>query len=207
MENNQKSLALSLLGRAIRQAELEANQMNRFDCRLEIIDKKPAPKLKVKNGRIVFKTKELYVVINTKTGLVDRYRVNGCDYLNKKAFEPLIIGDDDNSWGENVYSFRKVVGRFRLMSKKEGTAFSGLSGTPIDSVRVIEDGPARSKMRQDVFNNGQQGLFFMLRLALEGVAPKWWWSSLLASAREPPGRRRLPRSHAPRPRRERTGPI
>ena len=48
-------------------AELEPNQMNRFDCLPELSKKKPKARLKPRNGKITFKTKDLLVVINTKT--------------------------------------------------------------------------------------------------------------------------------------------
>lgn len=43
-----------------------------------------------------------------------------------------------------THSYRDVIGRFSLMSNEAGTAFSGVTAGTIPSVRVIEDGPARS---------------------------------------------------------------
>jgi len=124
-------------------AEL-APGMNRFDSRLTKIPEKPSPALKAKGGKIVFKTKELEVVINTKTGLVDRYRVGGVDCTGKNAFEPIVIADNEDPWGMVVSSFSDIAGRFKLASKAAGTKFSGVKGPAIDSVRIIEDGPSRS---------------------------------------------------------------
>ena len=125
-------------------AELAPGQMNRFDCRLELLPKKPPIKLKPRNNKIAVKTNDIEVIVNTRTGLIDRYRVNGIDCLEKNAFQPLVIKDNPDSWGMMVKSFRNVAGRFKLMSKKAGAIYSGLESPAIDSVRVIEDGPVRS---------------------------------------------------------------
>jgi len=125
-------------------AELEPGRMNRFDCALEVIDKKPPLKLKPAKGKIVFKTKELEVVVNCRTGLVDRYRVNGRDCTGKGAFEPIVMKDDADSWGMLTKSYRNIAGRFKLMSAAAGSRFSALRSAKLPPVRVIEDGPARS---------------------------------------------------------------
>ncbi len=129
-------------------AELEPSQMNRFDCQPEVTGKKPVSALRAKKGKIVFKTKDLEVVVNTRTGFVDRYKVRGRDCIGKKAFEPIVIGDIEDSWAKEEKKFRDVAGRFKLMDRQQGSKFSGLPldgpGMKLDSVRVIEDGPVRS---------------------------------------------------------------
>ncbi|MBC7959341.1 MAG: alpha-mannosidase [Vallitaleaceae bacterium] len=125
-------------------AELEPSQMNRFDCTLEVIANKPEIETRAENNEIIFKTNELEVVVNCKTGLIDKYRVDGIDYLEKDAFLPLVIEDDDDSWGTLVKNYRNVKGKFELMSSKAGTEFSGVHEKLLDSVRVIEDGKART---------------------------------------------------------------
>ena len=134
-------------------AELEPGQMNRFDCRLEVLPSKPAKKTKAPGGNIVFKSDELRVVINTRTGLVDQYRVGGVDMVGPGAFAPIVMMDDEDPWGMRQTKWSKVVGRFRLMSKRAGTRFSGLEDGVLDSVRVIEDGAVRT-MVEAVFACG-----------------------------------------------------
>lgn len=125
-------------------AELEPSQMNRFDCRLEMVDGKPQPALKDENGKIVFKTDELEVVINCNTGLIDEYRVNNKSYLKNNSFAPLVMSDNEDPWRMDANRFDEVKGKFVLMSKEEGTGYSGVSASTVDSVRVIEDGEVRS---------------------------------------------------------------
>ena len=144
VEKEHSNLAIDWRKHLVFTAELAPGQMNRFDCRLEVIKAKPSPRLKVKNGKIVFKTKDLDVIINTRSGLVDRYRINGVDYAGKNAFMPMVMADNEDPWGMTVTSYRKVVGRFKLMDKKTAAKFAGLRKAAIDPVRVIEDGDARS---------------------------------------------------------------
>jgi len=130
--------------RVVFRAELEPGAMNRFDCRIELLPEKPRGALKVKKGGIRFKTEILDVVLNTKTGLMDRYRVKGKNYLEEGAFRPLVIHDNPDSWGTRARRFRKPAGRFRLMSSLESARFSGVDDARLPPVRVIEDGPVRS---------------------------------------------------------------
>jgi len=122
---------------------LEPGQMNRFDCTLKVIPRKPPVKLKAKNGIIRFKNNGLLVEINAKTGLLDRYCLDGRDYIGKSAFCPVVLDDNVDPWETQKVRFGKVVGKFKLLDRRSGTKFSGLEDALIDSVRVIEDGQVR----------------------------------------------------------------
>jgi len=125
-------------------ADLDPGVVNRFDCQLNVIQSKPPVKLKERNGKIRFKTDAIEVVINAKTGLLDKYRVDGCDLLQPDSMEPLVMADTADSWVMFANSFPKIVGRFQLVSAKEAAAISATQGRTLPPVRVIEDGPARS---------------------------------------------------------------
>jgi alpha-mannosidase len=122
-------------------AELEPSCMNRFHCILNRVPKRPEPAAEISGDTLTFKTPDLVVVINTQTGLMDKYAVGGMDYIGENAFQPIVMQDDEDSWGMNVTGFRREEGRFTLMSPEEGTAFSGVTARALPSVRVIEDGP------------------------------------------------------------------
>jgi alpha-mannosidase len=149
-------------------AELQPNQMNRFDCRTRVIPTKPAGLLKSRNGKIVFKTRQLDVVVNTRTGFVDRYRINGVECISKNAFEPIVMHDNADCWGQLSKSFSKVAGRFKLMSKEAGARFSGLEAGRVDSVRIIEDGPVRSVI-EAVFSYGDSFICQRYKLPKSGT--------------------------------------
>ncbi len=118
--------------------------MNRFDCRCIEYDKKPVLKLKRKGSKIKFKGKDIEVDINTRTGLIDKWRVKGRDCVRGRAFEPLVMEDNADSWEMRALKYSKVAGKFSLMNQEDGTAFSGVYEGKLDSVRVIEDGELRS---------------------------------------------------------------
>jgi alpha-mannosidase len=143
VEREQCNLSLEWRKRVVFAAEL-APGMNRFDCRLRKIAKKPAVTLKTAAGKIIFKTSQLEVLVNARTGFIDRYRVGGVDYVDQNAFEPLVMADDQDPWGMITNSFPKIAGRFKLMGIRAGTKFSGIKGSETKSVRIIEDGPVRS---------------------------------------------------------------
>jgi len=167
-EKEQSNLNLDWRKRVVFAAELAPAQVNRYDCTLQVLPRKPAPQLQPLDGQLTLKTERLEVVINCATGLMDRYRVDGIDYLAENAFQPLVIGDDDDPWGMNVQGFREVVGRFSLMSPAEGTAFSGVRQRVLDSVRIIEDGAVRTVV-EAVFSYGHSFACLHYKLPKQGT--------------------------------------
>ncbi|NSW91629.1 MAG: alpha-mannosidase [Firmicutes bacterium] len=167
-EKEFSNLNLDWRKRVIFEAELEPFRMNRFDCKLIVLPRKPEPKLIEKNGEIKFRTKELEVVINCNTGLIDRYCVNGKDFLKENSFAQLIINDSDDPWGMKVDRFRDVIGHFRLMDEKEGTEYSGVKEGRLKSVRVIEDGEVRSVV-EAVFRYGYSFICQTYKLPKRGT--------------------------------------
>lgn len=168
VEQQLSSINLDWRKRIVFEAELAPAQMNRFDCRFKVLKKKPAPKLKERNGKIRFVSDDLDVIINTRTGLVDRYRVQGEDYVGKNAFLPTVIQDNEDPWGMAVRSFRKVAGRFKLLPREKGTQFSGVKKGLLPSVRVIEDGEVRTVV-EAVFGYGDSFICQRYKLPKRGT--------------------------------------
>lgn len=143
-EKEASNLNVDWRKRVVFLADLEPGKMNRFDCKLKVLPERPKPELKPTGDSIVFKNGRIEVAINTRTGLMDIYRIDGVDYIGKNAFEPLVIKDNEDPWGMTTHSYREVIGRFKLMSEEDGTKFSGVTRCIIPSVRVIENGPVRT---------------------------------------------------------------
>lgn len=168
VEKELSNLSLDWRKKVIFNAELKPSQMNRFDCRLETLSHKPPIALEPKNGFIHFQTSELDVLINTETGLIDRYRVQGVDVVQPGALQPLVMLDNEDPWGMLVRSFREVAGKFELMSSEQGTKYSGVTADTIPSVRVIEDGSVRSVV-EAVFAYGDSAICQHYKLPKQGT--------------------------------------
>ena len=168
VEKEASNLSCDWRKKMVFMAELEPGRMNRFDCRVEELASRPRPRLRTGRDRIHFKTKDLDVIINTRTGLVDRYRGKGVDYVEKGAFMPLVIKDNADSWEMKHDRFRKVAGRFRLMSKKAAARFCGVGADTVDAVRVVEDGPARSVV-EAMFSYGDSFILNRYKLPKAGT--------------------------------------
>jgi alpha-mannosidase len=130
--------------RVVFAAKLAPGKMNRFECRLEKKKRKPASRLREQNGRFRFRTADLDVIVNARSGLIDRYKVRGKDYLRAGALAPLVMFDNADPWGITVTRFRTSAGRFRLMSQSDAARFAGVTAKRLPAVRVIEDGSVRS---------------------------------------------------------------
>ncbi len=168
VEKEESNLPIEWRKKTVFTAELQPNQMNRFDCKFEHLDSKPKPKLKAENGKIKFKTSELEVEINARTGFVDRYSANGVDCLKEKAFVPTVFKDNEDPWGMLVNSFTDVEGRFKLMNQKESAEFSGVKTDKLPAVRVIEDGPVRSVV-EAVFKYNNSSICQKYKLPKKGT--------------------------------------
>ena len=143
LEKESSNIALDWRKRVVFQAELKPGQMNRFPCRLKEIEAKPKTD-KRKATRLKIQSDIGVVVINTRTGLVESYLVNGVDFLKPYAFRSQVVEDYSDPWGMKVRAFRNVKGHFALMSKEESAQFAGVSSPELEPVRIVEDGPVRT---------------------------------------------------------------
>lgn len=179
VEHEMSNFNIDWRKRSVFYAELDPSQMNRFDCRIEMLPQKPEHSTKVENGKIVFDNNDMEVVINCETGLIDSYKVNGFNYLKNGAFMAVVMSDSENSWGNDRKDFRSMEGSFRLMTREEGSEFSSISGKLIDSVRIIEDGAVRTVV-EALFKYGDSFICQRYKLPKHGteieVDVKVYWN-------------------------------
>lgn len=169
VEKEAGNIPLEWRKRCVYRVSLAPSQINRIDCTPRERPEKPAPRLKSVGKGLHFKTASLEVLISTRTGLVDRFCVNGKEVLKPSAFMPLVMRDTEDPWSMFEKQYRDVVGRFSLMTPEAGTAFSGLKlDTPLPSVRVIEDGPVRT-MVEAVMAYNQSSLVLTYHLPKQGT--------------------------------------
>ncbi len=167
-EKEASNLNLEWRKKVVFAARLEPGRMNRFTCRLERRSSRPSAEVKEKDGKISFETEELEIIINARTGLVDRYRANGVDFLAEQAFRPLVMHDNSDPWGMTLRSFRDLEGSFELASPEEGSRASGITSGPSPPVRIVEDGPARTIV-EAVFSYRNSFLFQRYKLPKKGT--------------------------------------
>ncbi len=167
-EKEDSNLNIEWRKKVVFSAELEPGRMNHFICRLEKRQHRPAPQIKKEGRRIAFRTREIEVVINTGTGLLDVYRIKGRDFLAAEAFRPLVMNDNADPWGMAVKSFRDMAGRFELAAAKEAGEASGISIQPAASVRILEDGAVRTVV-ESVLTYGCSVIFQRYKLPRLGT--------------------------------------
>jgi alpha-mannosidase len=168
VEKEASNLNLDWRKRVVFAAELAPSQMNRFDCRLNRLEQKPPVAVEETGGTIAFRTRDVEVVVNTVTGLIDRYRVDGTDYLASGAFAGLVLQDDEDPWGMRYRRFGDVIGRFALMTPAESAGFSGVRRAELAPVRVIEDGDVRTVV-EAVFSYRRSALCVHYLLPKQGT--------------------------------------
>ena len=144
VEKEASNLNLDWRKKIVFRACLEPSTMNRFDCKLERIPERAAPGLRSTGTVLRFCSERLAVDINSRTGLIDRFAVDGKDYIEPGAFRPLVIADNADPWGCTVHSFRKAAGKFTLMPQEDAAAHAGVKRARLPAVRVVEDGPVRT---------------------------------------------------------------
>jgi alpha-mannosidase len=148
-------------------ATLRPGRMNRFECRFEKKNTRPAPRARFRNGRLRIRTEDLEVAVNGHTGLIDRYRVGGADFLEAGAAGFRLMRDDADPWGMKVKRFRKGAGRPRLMTPEKAARFAGVGTATLAPVRVVEDGPVRVVV-EALFSFGSSAICQRYKLPREG---------------------------------------
>ncbi len=130
-------------------AELEPMSINRFDCELYVEN---YPKRKIQpceqtDEHFVLDNGKMQVLISKKTGLIDKYRVNGIDMLKPGSANITVSRDNEDPWGMETDSFNDVISRFTLLNDEDANAFNGYPDEKLGNVRVIENGDVRLKIQ------------------------------------------------------------
>jgi alpha-mannosidase len=167
-EKEHSNLNLDWRKRVVFQTELAPSSMNRFDCRIEMLEQKPVPDLLLEGGHYRFITDDLRVTVNVSTGLIDEYIAKGVPYLKPNAFCPLVIEDNEDPWRMDTNTFPNVIGKFALMNAGAGTDFSGVKSRLLSSVRVIEDGEVRTVI-EAVLDYGNSSIVNTYKLPKQGT--------------------------------------
>jgi len=171
IEKERSNLPLDWRKRVVFRATLKPMQMNRFDCRPNVLEKKPVPTCAEENGCYVFDNGRLKVEISQATGLMKSYCADGFEYLADEAMKIRVIRDSVDPWGMEVREFRDVIGEFRLATQEESAHFAGVYAGTLPPVRVIEDGAVRTVIEAS-FVYGDSFALITYKLPKAGKAVK-----------------------------------
>lgn len=130
-------------------AELEPMSINRFDCELHVEN---YPRRKIDpcsqtDEHFTFDNGTMQALISKKTGLIEKYCVNGVDMLGGASAKITAYADNEDPWGMTVDGFNEYAGEFTLLSDAEANAFNGYPDETLANVRVIENGAVRLKIQ------------------------------------------------------------
>lgn len=142
-EKENSNVPLDWRKRVVFDAELKPCSMNRFDCKIELLESKPKIQTKPQGNYFVFENSDRIIKININTGLVDSYITSNISFLEQPAFKIMVIEDSCDSWGMNIFTYKNIIGEFTLMSPEETAIFFNMKDTLVDPVRIIEEGEVR----------------------------------------------------------------
>lgn len=143
LEQDTSNIPLDWRKRIIFQADLKPLSMNRFNLVVEMIDSKPQP-LEHTERYLTVSGKNHTFSVDTQTGLIHQYNVDGVDYLKEDSGKLALYKDNQDPWGMLVTKFPDFVDYFRLATPKETAEICNVRCEELPPVRIIDEGPVRT---------------------------------------------------------------
>ena len=153
VEKEDCTIAFEWRKKVVFHAVLKPMGITRFDCEIEkeYVDKlTPFTIIKpyMENGtHIVLENKTTEIMINKKTGLVDKYCIDGVDMIKPGGIKIKAYKDFEDPWGMYVKEFNDYMGDFELISDEEANRYRGYPDENYSNVSVIENGDLRTKIQ------------------------------------------------------------
>ena len=135
--------------RIVFRAELEPMSMNRFDCELYTVDepRRPIADCKETATHFLFENEWIQAAVSKKSGLLDRYCVDGTEYLKEQSAQIRVYEDNEDPWRMQTDGFYRQIGAFTLAGKEEANAFNGYPEEAAENVRVTENGDVITRIQ------------------------------------------------------------
>ncbi len=148
LEKEDSSHGMDWRKKVVFHAMVKPMSMSRFDCSLNLnrnfVSIKPCEQ---NEDYIVLKNKEAEIHIGKKTGLIEKYLINGKDILKEGSVKLKAYRDNEDPWGMEVDSFLDEKGEFKLLSDHDARMFRGDAGNDKPNVLVTENGDVRTKVQ------------------------------------------------------------
>lgn len=132
---------------------LKPSSLNRFDCAFRLEPCQKTENVIFSEENIAFDNGQMQVTINCKTGLVDRYAVDGVEYLQAGAFLPVVCGDNPDPWHMDSHRYGEIVGQFSPAAEKQVRRYSDSKEICAKAARIVEDGPVRTVVEVELVWN------------------------------------------------------
>lgn len=168
-EKESSSLMLDWVKRVAFHAELEPMSINRFDLELVPYESSRRPIFPCESDGecFIIRNDRMCVRINKTTGLIDKYEVDGQDYLNCGA-KISVYKDNEDPWGMTVDGFYDKIGSFEAVSDSEANKFNGCPDDNYSNVRVVENGDLRTRI-QAIFKSENSYAIITYTVPKQGV--------------------------------------
>ncbi|MBD9013899.1 MAG: alpha-mannosidase [Lachnospiraceae bacterium] len=142
-EKENSTIPLQWRKRVVFHGVLKPMSMNLFQCGFRPASRRPFFKAEEKGRCLCIKRKEIEVLINYDTGLICNIKKNNDPYVKENAFGLEVYEDNYDPWYMEKNTWKKKEGEFHLLDPKEAAEFC-CTDTPLNAVRVIEDGEVRT---------------------------------------------------------------
>jgi len=123
--------------------KLAPSSVTRFDCVLKTVKISELPTKNQNGDYITVQNGRMFASISRKTGLIEKYSVDGKTYIENSA-RLVMYNDNEDAWGMLVDSFNDFYRAYTLMSDEDANKFCGYPDEPLGNVRIIEDGEVRT---------------------------------------------------------------
>lgn len=135
--------------RIVFRAELEPMSLNRFDCELYTISepRRPIVACQETETHFLFENERMQAAVSKQTGLIDRYCVDGIDYLKTQSAKIRVYEDNEDPWRMQVDGFYQACGEFTLVKKEQANAWNGYPKETMENVRIIENGEVITRLQ------------------------------------------------------------
>ena len=127
-------------------AKLAPSSVTRYDCKMETVEIDTLKKKDNTSEYITVENGRMYVSISRKTGLIEKYCVDGKTYIENSA-KLVMYDDNEDPWGMEVESFCSGGREYSLMSDDEVNEFCGYAEENCPNVRISEEGDVRVKVQ------------------------------------------------------------
>ncbi|MFA6716295.1 MAG: glycoside hydrolase family 38 C-terminal domain-containing protein, partial [Victivallaceae bacterium] len=141
IEHEASNLNLDWRKKLALNTKLPPGSIVRYECRPTAGMSRKMPS---RNGQFLFDNGKMRVLINSRSGLIDSFKIAGTELVRPGTGRVLVMKDNADPWGVNARSYRKRLGSFTLMNRAEASEFAGFAGHKLSPVRVIEDGKVRT---------------------------------------------------------------